>query len=88
MDWEKLGVDKGQVVSAGKQMRTQEGCGSVCDRNILETCTKARETCAHYSDVRDVIKQPYRTGYVACANALTECEKAYERCIWLCERTR
>lgn len=88
VDWEKLGVDKDQVVSAGKEMRSQDTCEVICDRTLLETCTKAQETCSHYGDVRDVLKQSYRSGYMACAYATEDCAKAYERCIWLCERTK
>ena len=88
VDWQKLGVNKDQVVSAGKEMRSQGECKAICDRSLLETCTEAEQTCAHYADVRDVIKQSYRSGYMACVYAIQDCDKAYERCIWLCEGTK
>ena len=88
VDWEKLGVNKDQVVSAGQEMRSQAGCEAICDRSLLDTCMQAEDTCTHYSDVRDVIKQPFKRGYAACVSATQDCNKAYERCIWLCERTK
>ena len=88
VDYERLGVDRAEVVNAGTGLRAHSGCEQECDVEALSMCIQSRAVCDMYMDICAMTGEPDKSGYVECMYATEECERSHERCMMLCKRVR